>query len=54
MECVVWVQIAPAHARKGTIDLGERVRNKPVARASTGLIMFGRGPAARVAVVSMS
>jgi hypothetical protein len=30
------------------------VRNKPVARASTGLIMFGRGPAARVAVVSVS
>jgi hypothetical protein len=30
------------------------VRNKPVARASTGLITFGRGPAARVAVVSVS
>jgi hypothetical protein len=30
------------------------VRNKPVARVSTGLIMFGRGPAARVAVVSVS
>jgi hypothetical protein len=30
------------------------VRNKPVARASTGLITFGRGPAARVALVSVS
>jgi hypothetical protein len=30
------------------------VRNKPVARASTGLITFGRGPAARIAVVSVS
>jgi hypothetical protein len=30
------------------------VRNKPVARASTGLITFGRGPAACVAVVSVS
>jgi hypothetical protein len=30
------------------------VRNKRVARASTGLITFGRGPAARVAVVSVS
>jgi hypothetical protein len=33
---------------------GVIVRNKPVARASTGLITFGRGPAARVAVVSVS
>jgi hypothetical protein len=30
------------------------VRNKPVARASTGLITFGCGPAARVAFVSVS
>jgi hypothetical protein len=30
------------------------VRNKPVAHASTGLITFGRGPAAHVAVVSVS
>jgi hypothetical protein len=30
------------------------VRNKLVASASTGLIMFGRGPAAHVAVVSVS
>jgi hypothetical protein len=30
------------------------VRNKPVARVSTGLITFGRGLAARVAVVSVS
>jgi hypothetical protein len=30
------------------------VRNKPVTRASTGLITFGRGPTARVAVVSVS
>jgi hypothetical protein len=30
------------------------VKNKPVARASTGLITFGRGPAARVALVSVS
>jgi hypothetical protein len=30
------------------------VRNKPIARASTGLITFRRGPATRVAVVSMS
>jgi hypothetical protein len=30
------------------------VRNKPAARVSTGLITFGRGPAARVAVVSVS
>jgi hypothetical protein len=30
------------------------VRNKPVARASTDLITFGRGPAARVAVVSVN
>jgi hypothetical protein len=30
------------------------VRNKPVARASTGLITFGRGSAARVALVSVS
>jgi hypothetical protein len=30
------------------------VRNKPVARASTGLITFRRDPAARVAVVSVS
>jgi hypothetical protein len=33
---------------------GLLVRNKPVARASTGLITFGRGPAARIAVVSVS
>jgi hypothetical protein len=30
------------------------VRNKPVACVSTGLITFGRGPAARVALVSVS
>jgi hypothetical protein len=30
------------------------VRNKPVARASTGLITFGHGPAVRVALVSVS
>jgi hypothetical protein len=30
------------------------VRNKPIARASTGMITFGRGPAARVALVSVS
>jgi hypothetical protein len=30
------------------------VRNKPVARPSTGLITFGRGPVARVALVSVS
>jgi hypothetical protein len=30
------------------------VRNKPVACASTGLITFGRGPTARVVVVSVS
>jgi hypothetical protein len=30
------------------------VRNKPVARASTGLIMFGRDLPARIAVVSVS
>jgi hypothetical protein len=30
------------------------VRNKPVARVSTGLIMFGCGPTTRVAVVSVS
>jgi hypothetical protein len=30
------------------------VRNKPVTRASTGLITFGHGPAARVALVSVS
>jgi hypothetical protein len=30
------------------------VRNKPVARAFTDLIMLRRGPAARVAVVNMS
>jgi hypothetical protein len=30
------------------------VRNKPVARAFIGLITFGRGPAACVAVVSVS
>jgi hypothetical protein len=30
------------------------VSNKSVARVSTGLIMFGRGPTARVAVVSVS
>jgi hypothetical protein len=30
------------------------VRNKPVARASTGLITFRRGPAARIAIVSVS
>jgi hypothetical protein len=37
-------------SRSGCIN----VRNKPVARASTGLITFGHGPAARVAVVSVS
>jgi hypothetical protein len=35
-------------------DTQHTVRNKPVARASTGRITFGRGPAARVAVVSVS
>jgi hypothetical protein len=30
------------------------VSNKPVPRASTGLITFGRGPVARVALVSVS
>jgi hypothetical protein len=37
-------------APHGAVD----VRNKPVSHASTGLITFGRGPAARVAVVSVS
>jgi hypothetical protein len=39
---------------EGDVKYLIRVRNKPVAHASTGLITFGRGPAARVAVVSVS
>jgi hypothetical protein len=37
-------------SRPGCIN----VRNKPVARTSTGMITFGHGPAARVAVVSVN
>jgi aromatic-L-amino-acid/L-tryptophan decarboxylase len=44
-----------AAAVGGAVDCDvARVRNKPVARASTGLIKFGRGPVVCVAVVSVS
>jgi hypothetical protein len=45
------VQEGSQRSTKGFVD---SVRNKPVARASTGLITFERGPAACVAVVSVS